>query len=88
MDIIAKFIQKETSEKQEYSKFTTDTDIGELTISLKNSVSPGFRYAIEVRKGETSEFQLFFTRFFADRCFEKMKKKWGECWKDDNKKRD
>ena len=79
MDIIAKFVEKETRKIREYTKFATDTDIGELIISLKDHCIPhaGYRYAIEVNKGATSEFKLFFTRFFADRCFEKLKKKYG-----------
>lgn len=76
MDIIAKFIQKETRKIREYTRFTVDTDIGELEITLKDAVR-GHGYAIEVNKGGTSEFKLFFTRFFADRCFAKLKKKYG-----------
>ena len=85
MDIIAKFVQKQTRKIREYRKFTANTDIGELEITLKDSISSGFGYVIAVNKGGTSEFKTFITRFFADRCFEKMKKKWG---KDDNKERD
>ena len=79
MDIIAKFVEKETRKIREYTKFTVDTDIGELTITLKDFCKPhaGFQYTIEVNKGITSEFKPFFTRFFADRCFEKLKKKYG-----------
>jgi len=79
MDIIAKFVQKESRKKREYTIFTADTDIGELTITLKDYCNPhaGFRYTIEVNKGITSEYKPFFTRFFADRYFEKMKKKYG-----------
>ena len=78
MDIIAKFVEKETRKIREYTKFATDTDIGELTITLKDYCIPhaGFRYTIEVNKGATSEFKPFITRFFADRYFEKMKRKY------------
>lgn len=37
----------------------------------------GFRYVIEVRKGVASEFKVFITRYFADRCFERLRKKYG-----------
>ena len=79
MDIIAKFVQKETRKIREYTRFTVDTDIGELKISLKDHCLPhaGYRYVIAVNKGATSEFKPFLTRFFADRCFEKLKKKYG-----------
>lgn len=79
MDIIAKFVEKETRKIREYTKFTADTDIGEFIISLKDHCIPhaGYRYVIEVNKGATSEFKPFLTRFFADRYFEKMKKKYG-----------
>ena len=79
MDIIEKFVEKEAREIQEYAKFTTDTGIGELAITLKDYCVPhaGFRYTIEVNKGATSEFKPFFTRFFANRYFEKMKRKYG-----------
>jgi len=79
MDIIAKFVQKQTRKIREYTKFTVDTGIGELEITLKDYCIPhaGFRYSIEVNKGATSEFKPFVTRFFADRHFEKLKKKYG-----------
>ena len=79
MDIIAKFVEKETRKIREYTRFTVDTDIGELKITLKDYCNPhaGFRYTIEVNKGVTSEYKAFLTRFFADRCFEKLKKKYG-----------
>jgi len=77
-DIIARFVEKEVMETRIYAMFTAHTDIGDLEVMLKDHCIPhaGYRYVVEVRKGATSEFRLFITRYFANRCFEQLRIKY------------
>ena len=79
MDIIQKYVQKETRKIRVYGEFTVHTDIGELEILLKDHCNPNLfvQYVVEANKGVSSEFEVFITYFFANRYFEKLKEKYG-----------
>jgi len=80
MDILAKFIEKEERVARTHDIFTFESNVGSIYVSLEdNSTSRAtFKYVVEARIGVTSEFRLFLTRFFAQRYFNRLKKKYGK----------